>query len=218
MTRPGNHIIRDAKFWLPILALFHGGRLEEFADLYRRDFDREGDVWFMRIEVAEENEGEGTTKRRLKNANATRVLPLHPELVRLGFPAYVITIAPNPNDPLFPDLPPQGADQRRGARFTRDFGHYRKEIGVYRAGVAMHAFRHVVTTRLRDTITDTQQDRHVDFLLGHSSGGGEGKARYDKGPGLKAVAATLALLKFPEVDLSHLHVAQELSAENPPGA
>ena len=32
-SRAGSEIIRDAKFWLPILALYHGARLEEFADL-----------------------------------------------------------------------------------------------------------------------------------------------------------------------------------------
>jgi len=30
---PGPHLIRDEKYWLPILALYHGNRLEEFAQL-----------------------------------------------------------------------------------------------------------------------------------------------------------------------------------------
>jgi integrase len=206
ITQPGPHIPRDAKFWLPILGLFHGARVEEFADLYRRDFGQDGDVWFLRIQETVADEANGVTARTLKTGNSTRVIPLHPELVRLGFVAYVAETAPNLNDPLFPDLAPQGKDQRRGARFTRDFGHYRKAIGVYRPGVGMHAFRHTSNTRLRDAITDTQQERHVNFLMGHASGGGEGRQRYDKGPGLKALAATLGLLAFPEVDLSHLHV------------
>jgi hypothetical protein len=43
-------------------------------------------------------------------------------------------------------------------------------------------------------------------MMGHSlSGGGEGRIRYDKGLDLKAAAATLALLRHPEVDLSHQH-------------
>jgi len=33
----GSHIIRDAQFWIPLLALFHGARVEELCDLYRRD-------------------------------------------------------------------------------------------------------------------------------------------------------------------------------------
>jgi hypothetical protein len=33
---PGPHIIKDAKYWLPLLALYHGARLEEFADMRRK--------------------------------------------------------------------------------------------------------------------------------------------------------------------------------------
>ena len=198
-SQPGPAIIRDAKFWLPILAVHHGGRLEEFADLYRRDVGCDGGTWFLRITETE--------NRRLKTANAERVLPLHPELVRLGFLEYVRSIAPNPNDPLFPDLKPQGKDRKRGPRITRWFVEYRRAIGVFRPGVGMHAFRHTANTRLRDTIAGFQQERHVNYLMGHSQGGGEGRERYDKGPGLQAAAGTLALLHFPEFSLSHLHTA-----------
>ncbi len=206
VTKPGPYIIKDSRFWLPILALFHGGRLEEFADLYRRDVGCDDGTWFLDIVETEADEEAGKAARTLKNDNATRALPLHPMLIRLGFLRYVTEIAPNTDDPLFPDLAPQGKDRKRGPRFTRTFGYYRQKVGVYRPGVAMHAFRHVANTRLRDIIRDGQQARHVEFLMGHSGGGGEGSTRYDKGPGLKEVAATLALLVFPEVDLSHLYV------------
>lgn len=203
-SQPGTTMIRDAKFWLPLLALFHGCRLEEFADLYRHDMGREGPTPFVRIT---------DTERDLKNDNAKRIVPLHPEIIRLGFLEYVERIAPEPSDPLFPDIKPQGPDRKRGPRVTRWFVNYRKEIGLYREGVAMHAFRHTANTRLRDRINDYQQERHVTYLFGHSQGGGEGRERYDKGPGLKALAETLSLLEYPELDLSRLHVT---GSEEPP--
>ncbi len=198
-TQSGTSIRRDAKFWLPLLALFHGCRLEEFADLYRRDIGCDDGVWFVRITSAE---------RGLKNENADRVVPLHPEMIRCGFLDYVENIAVSPDDPLFPDIEPQGADRKRGPRITRWFVNYRRTIGLYRTGVAMHAFRHTANTRLRDRITSYQQERHVAYILGHSRGGGEGRERYDKGPGLKAAAKTLALLTYPELNLSKLYVPQ----------
>ena len=204
----GAHIIRDARFWLPILALYHGARLEEFADLYGRDVWCDDGTWAIRLVETEDNAESGD--RNLKSDAAVRVLPVHPELVRLGFLAYVESIAPTPDDPLFPDLKPQGRDKKRGPRMTRWFVEYRKAINLYRPGVAMHAFRHTAITRLSDAITSFQQERHRDHMMGHASaGGGEGRIRYDKGPGLKSVAATLALLGYPEVDLSHLWVGPE---------
>jgi integrase len=203
-------IIRDSKFWLPLLALFHGARLEELADLYGRDVFREEDTWALRMV---ETEGEnGTRRRRLKTAAATRIVPLHPEMIRLGFLAYINQTAPYPDDPLFPDLEPQGRDGKRGPRFTRWFNHYRQTVGLYREGVAMHAFRHTVRTRLSD-VAHAERERHVDFILGHGRGGSEGRTRYDKGPGLKAAAETLAMLKYPEVSLAHLHVARSPGSE-----
>lgn len=202
-SKAGSLIIRDAKFWLPILAAYHGGRLEEFADLRRRDVRVIDGVWIMAVEWSEG--GPDERERRIKNENANRNIPLHPELVRLGFLDYVQKTAPKAEDALFPDLAPQGPDQKRGPRMTRWFGHYRKAIGVYREGVGMHAFRHTAITRLTNAITDFQQKRHRDFIMGHGGGGTEGDTRYDKGAGLQAAAATLALLAYPEIDLSHLH-------------
>jgi integrase len=198
-TKTGPEMIRDAKFWLFILALFHGARLEEMADLYRRDVTCIDGTWAIAITEA--------GGRRLKTANAERVIPLHPELERLGFLDYVAATAPNPGDPLFPDIAPQGKDHKRGARITRWFVEYRKAVGVYKEGMAMHAFRHTARTRLEDVATTVQQGRHIDFLFGQSSGGGEGRVRYDKGPGLKALAETLAMLRYPELDFSPLYPA-----------
>lgn len=157
LARPGSMIIRGARFWLPLLALYHGARLEEFADLYRRDIGCEDGLWFVRI-----TETEG---RRLKTDNSERVVPLHPEAIRLGFLGYVAKIAPGPDDPLFPDLEPQGEDRKRGPRVTKWFGEYRKALGLYRAGVGMHAFRHTANTRIRDSIHDYQQERHVAYIM-----------------------------------------------------
>ena len=209
---PGPHIIRDGRFWLPLLALFHGARVEELADLRRRDVVNDGHIWALKIrEWVEQDRGDDGTvteqRRRLKTKNARRTIPLHPELARLGFLRHIETTALTPDDPLFPDLERQGADGKRGPRLTRWFVHYRRTIGIYRHGVGMHGFRHTAITRLTDQIMTEQQRRHRDYLMGHAASGSEGSTRYDKGPGLAAMAETLALLRYPELDLSHLYIA-----------
>nr|WP_264185814.1 site-specific integrase [Roseicella aerolata] len=198
--KEGPEIIRDGFFWLPILALYHGARLEELADLKRRDLRCDGGVWCINI-----TEADG---RRLKNGNADRVVPLHPEVIRMGFLEDALKAAPTPDAPLFPDLPQRGKDKRRGVDVTKWFTRYRRKFGLDRPGLSFHSFRHTAITRLTDAITTEQQRRHRDRMMGHASGGGEGDQRYDKGPGLKALAETLALLRFPEVDLSHLYTAE----------
>lgn len=197
--RKGREIIRDAYFWLPLLALYHGARLEELADLHKRDLGCDEGTWFFRIT----DEG----GRRLKNANAKRIVPLHPEVIRMGFLETVVEAAPQPDAPLFPELPQRGKDKRRGVDVTKWFTRYRRKFDLGREGLSFHSFRHTAITRLSDAITTEQQRRHRDRMMGHGSGGGsEGDIRYDKGPGLKAMAETLALLRYPEAGLSHLYL------------
>lgn len=212
-SQPGEQIIRDARFWLPLLALYHGARLEEFADLYRRDLRLDRVTWAIDLQESQvmDEGAEAARRRRLKNSNSARTVPLHPELIRLGFLEYVERVAPRPDMPLFPDLEPQGADGKRGPRFTRWFVEYRKAIGVYREGVAAHAFRHTAITRITDKLTNYRDKKIRDYLMGHAPNEvitteTEGDVTYDKGRGLEMAAATMALLQYPELNLLHLYV------------
>lgn len=71
----------DTSYWIPLLALFTGGRLEELCQLHPDDaaqvpYHEEGGealAWVIRI--TDEGEGQG-----LKNAGSRRRVPLHPEL------------------------------------------------------------------------------------------------------------------------------------------
>lgn len=75
----------DAGIWLPLLALFAGARQAEYAGLRVSDI-REDDrarvplTWFMRDNKA---------GRRLKTKSSERVVPVHPQLVKIGFLDYV---------------------------------------------------------------------------------------------------------------------------------
>ena len=195
---------RDAKFWLPLLALFHGARVEEFADLCRADvfFETESKLNAIRIIAYETEDGR---QRTLKTRSSRRTIPVHPEIIQLGFLDYVDAVAKSSAAPLFPDLAPQGADGKRGPRLTRWFVSYRRKLGIYREGVGMHAFRHLLATTLNNKITDVRQKRSLDYITGHAAQGSEGSVRYDKGPGLRLVYETLALLEYPELDFRRLY-------------
>jgi site-specific recombinase XerD len=93
-SRPGSLIIRDDKFWLPLLGLFHGNRLEEFAQLHRSDVRHEDGIWYMDINA----EGQ----KQLKNEQSKRRVPVHPYIRELGFIEYVKSVAPEPKAELLP--------------------------------------------------------------------------------------------------------------------
>jgi len=110
-AKSGPVITRDAMFWLPLLGLYQGTRLEELAQLRREDVGIATGVWFLRVSDAD--------GRQLKNAQSRRDVPLHPELIRLGFLDHVAGTTVHSADPVFPELRPGGRDAKLGFSFTR---------------------------------------------------------------------------------------------------
>ncbi|UVK38725.1 site-specific integrase [Mesorhizobium sp. AR10] len=68
-----------AKRWIPWLCAFTGARVGELAQLRKQDVSLRGDVWVIRI-----TPDAGTVK-----TNEAREVPLHQQVVDLGFPAFV---------------------------------------------------------------------------------------------------------------------------------
>ncbi len=199
-ARSGPEIIRDSRFWLPLLGLFHGNRLEEFAQLRREDVRCQDGIWFLRIT----DDGE----RQLKNEQSRRNVPLHSELIKIGFLKYVEETAKTLQDLLFPDLKPGGTDKKLGFYFSKQFSAYRESIGLRRKGLDYHAFRHGVTTKLYEADVN---EGWIDLLTGHESGS-ESRRRYLKGISLPSLKGAIEKVTWPEIDLSHLYIESATTA------
>lgn len=205
-SKPGPNIIRDSYFWLPILGLYHGNRLEEFAQLRRQDVKQIAGIWVLHI--TDESGGQ------VKNDQSKRLVPLHPEMQRLGFIEYVTETAPDPASLVFPDLRPNGPDNKLSHDWSGEFTRYRQDIGVYRKGLDYHSFRHGVTTKLYEAGVS---DGLVDDLTGHE-GEGESRKTYNKrvvarpqrpDQAVKALYEAICKVEWPEVDLSRLYVRSD---------
>lgn len=83
----------EAAYWLPLLALYTGARLEELGQLRRKDIKESDGLWYITIT----DEAEGAS---LKTHSSRRAIPIHPELCRLGFVDY----AHAQREKLFQDL------------------------------------------------------------------------------------------------------------------
>jgi len=174
----GNEIIRDEKFWLPLIAVFSGTRQEEICQLHVADVREEEGVWLFDINMK--------PPRRLKNKSAVRLVPIHHELLRLGFLQYVEQRQSAGDERIFPNLEPGGADGRLGHGFTKWFTRYRRDTNVYEDGRDFHSFRHSATTFLHQA---GAPDSIVDRLTGHTTPGET--ARYTKSSNLKHLQAAI---------------------------
>lgn len=213
-TVEGDVVLRDAKFWLPLIGLFSGMRLSEIAQLRLDDIrERQGVPCFA---------VESTSETSTKTASGERLVPIHDELLRLGVLDRVAEMTRRGERRLFPEITPRASqDDDFGATFSRWFSRYRYGL-AQRPGEAgrlyaplgkkayvFHALRHTFITRARETqeMTDAQLDR----LIGH-----KGQATRDIYTGalsLDRLAAAVNAVRF-DLDLSRLYPkARRLAAE-----
>ncbi len=185
----GDLVVRDDKYWLPLLGLYHGNRLEEFAQLSRSDVKKEGGVHYF--DIQDELEG-----NHLKNKQSSRRVPVHPKLMEWGFLEYVKEVAPNPEDRLFPKLERSGPDKKFGTNFSKWFTRFRKNIDVYEKGLDYHSFRHGVVTKLYNASVD---DAVVIQLAGHE-GQGTSKKTYLKDLSIKLLHDGISKVQWPDVE------------------
>lgn len=187
-SQPGDCVIKDEKYWLPLLGVYHGNRLEEFAQLYREDVKCEDGIWYFQIHDAGD--------RQIKNEQSKRRVPIHPAILQMGFLGYVEEAAPLPNNRVFPLLRHGGPDRKLGYYFTKWWTEYRKSIGAYERGLDYHSFRHGVTTKLYAALVP---DAIIDELTGHE-GQGTSRVVYKKEMPLAVLRDAIAKVEWPEFD------------------
>lgn len=180
------------RFWIPLLALYTGCRLEEIASLYCEDvFEYEG-LWCINIY--------DSVDKQVKTKNALRAIPLHRILFdQLKFPQYVDRMEAQGNDRVFPDLDIQ--NYKYGHKFTKEFGSYlRKEVGITDKKKVFHSFRHNVSDHLMNKLV---MESLVEELTGRA-GKTETRRTYFKGYRSDVLyKECISKLKY-KVDLSSL--------------
>lgn len=160
----------EAAYWLPLLALFTGARLEELAQLRTTDIeertypDAEGvDQRAIFILIREDEEAE----LKLKNAGSERLIPVHAELERLGLLQFVENVREAGHPRLF-HLLRANVYGRVSAKRGEWFGtHLRGACGVTDRRMVFHSFRHTFKQYARHSSIIEAVQRQ---LMGHSAG------------------------------------------------
>jgi len=141
-------------FWLIPLAIFTGARLGELCQLDLKDFiEVEGIpcIDINDIEAPDEDAPAGGRKKRLKTRNAKRLVPIHPELLRLGILRYVESARQKQQTQLFPELSRVRRDGPAQAP-SNWFQRFRASVGlVTKQEAVFHSFRHGFITTLLDS-------------------------------------------------------------------
>ncbi len=127
------------KYWVPLIGLFTGARVQEIAQLRIGDVFEEEGVHAFHI-----------TKKAgsLKNMSSERVVPVHPKLLELGFWEYLVGMKQAGRERLFPELYTP-ALINSGGKVSRQVGRWFNEKHLKSCGlrpttrkISFHSFRH----------------------------------------------------------------------------
>lgn len=160
-----------ARYWVPLIGLFHGNRVSEALQLVASDFSSDGEVFIVRFQTElEETEGASASsepggsehpsghdiheRRSLKTSATRRAVPVHPTLVELGFEQFVaVRRKDGPNALLFPSsLPnPDSKSPKLGRAYEQAFLRFVRDHLGFGNGYGSHSFRHQLEDRLRVT-------------------------------------------------------------------
>lgn len=196
-------------FWLPVLALYTGARLNELSQIEPRRVIMHNDRWHIDLlTIYDENEIAQALKTKkisektaallkLKSASARRLIPIHDDLIRIGF----IDFVDERRDRrkvirLFPRL---GADKYGyfssavGKRLNLDIGR----AGVKTDDVSFYSFRHNFSAALTRALVP---ERTKDRIMGHVVGGAQG--HYGNAALEDVESAVIERVNFPGVDIT----------------
>jgi integrase len=197
-ARIGSKRPRRGRFWVPLVALYSGMRLNEACQLTEDDIaiDDNTDVILIRAD------DEGV--KRVKTAAGHRFVPIHPELKRIGFLDHVADIRARnvPKTRLFPELTVASTGYASD-NFSKWFAHFLDKVGIKDARKNFHSFRHTFRDALREA--EIPQDR-VRELGGWSSGSTEDD--YGSGTRASTLAREIAKVRYDRVDLRTLYAAR----------
>ncbi|WP_311270831.1 site-specific integrase [Sphingobium sp. WCS2017Hpa-17] len=185
--------------WLFLLGLVTGARIEELGQILLADVKEELGVPY--IDVTDYVEDDVDEANRVKTDGSVRVLPLHPQLIALGFLDYVGRQRAKDAVKLFPDLVADALEvktkeaSRRAARLIDD------AVGKD-PRIVFHSFRHSFKDLCRDA--NIPKDVH-DQLTGHAAadvGGG-----YGLGRAVLNLARHMKKLKLTFIDWDAIEIA-----------
>lgn len=192
--------VGESAYWMPLMGPFVGARIEELAQMRLADIEIINGAWSLRICNLE------PTTQKLKNSNSFRRVPIHDELIKLGFLRYVCELKRCGEERLFPSL---RADNKYGIwsnAIGQSFGRMLTRIGLTSVQVDYHSFRYNFKQRLSLCGVDPEVR---DALAGHWAAK-DGVGNYMKAANRQydfvLLCEGIKNLRYVELNLSHLYV------------
>lgn len=151
--RPGKLIPKTSyKFWLPLIGLYSGMRLQEITQLRIEDIQKYKDIWLFDINARHEDQ-------KLKTPQSARKIPIHEDLIKLGLLERVEQLRDSQEERLFPDIT-KASDGTYSGNPSKWFARYSEKVGIKTNKTSFHSFRHNIKDNFRNTGESDELSEH----------------------------------------------------------
>ena len=190
------------RYWVNLLALYQGMRLNEICQLYLDDIVMEEGLPCIRIRPDKER------KQKVKNKSSIRTIPIHSTILRLGFIGYCLNIREEKGSMACGLFPPATALDGGYQRKMQQFNALIHSLPGMDPRKSIHSYRHNFDT---DLLNKGAQEYFILCLDGHTRTG-ELMSRYAK-PDLHKLHSTLELVTYDGFDVFRCLNQQPISEE-----
>jgi integrase len=200
---------RRSRFWIPLIGLYSGMRLNEICQLNTADLKKIGVIWCFDVHTEAED------GKSLKTITSRRIVPLHPLLIGAGILAYHRERIKMEDAKLFPDILLDSFGMHSG-RVSKWFARFLIKCGAAEPQTCYHSFRHC----FRDALREARVEREVALRLGGWADSGAGANAvgdgYGSGFSVERLYEAVSGIQYPGVNWGHIEKRSTLDAKNSP--
>ncbi|MEZ5778873.1 MAG: DUF6538 domain-containing protein [Paracoccaceae bacterium] len=157
--RPGRVIVRDALYWVPLILMTIGSRIEELLRLNKSGVVLRDGTFCFALNIEFEDDG--------KTSSAKRYIPVPDLILRLGFVEWARGLPGGPLAPLFPEIVQNAAVNQLSDIFSKRCATLFRNLSIKDWNEDLYALRKTLSTSLSKAGTT---DGKRQAIAGHSSG------------------------------------------------
>jgi len=148
---------KPERYWIPVVAMFSGLRLDEICQMYVADVQQVDDVWCFSVNDDQD--------KKVKTLSSKRVIPIHPTLLKCGFLKYVEGLRAGEVPRLWMNLNWRETDGYSNA-FGKWFQKFNRSHVTTDKAKVFHSLRHTVTDTMKQSGV---QEVVISEIMGHAN-------------------------------------------------
>lgn len=177
------------KFWVPLIGLFMGMRVNEICQLHIDDVTTD---LIPTVLISDERTGQ-----RIKTKSGRRLVPIHPELIKLGFIDYIEDVRQMGAQHLFPGL--KWGENGPGEKVAQWFNRtVLKGCGIITKQKTLHSLRHTFCTAAERKKVAIHR---IARIVGHAPSGDVTLEHYINEAEVPECLKDIKRVSYPKLDL-----------------